>query len=324
MKHYKISVAQPLVTLFIILAGTLHLYGQSDQHYTMFLYNKLLYNPAYAGSKDIFSGNANYRNQWSGINGAPKTFNISADAPVGSYMRPFRPVAVGGSIAGERIGVESNTNVMAYYAYRIPIENTVLSFGLRGGVKMYSANYSQLNLSQQNDLSLAQDVRNAMLPNVGAGIYWYGPNYYASLSVPNLLQNYYDKRQSMNSKAKEVRGYYASGGYVFTANEVIKLEPQVLMRYAGNRYYRLPFNCDFNLSAIFYDRIMGGITYRTDKSFEFILHVQATRNINVGYAYDHLLSELRGYDRGAHELVIGFDLVRDNSKYIIPRIIRAF
>ncbi len=318
-----ISLFIPVLLLQLLLPPAVAC-AQSDQHYSMFLYNKLLYNPAYAGSRDVLSVNADYRDQWSGINGAPKTYNATIDAPAGNYMLPFRKVAVGGSVASETIGVESNTNAMAYYAYRIQQKNTVLSFGMRGGVKMYSARYSQLNLTDQNDNSFATDIRNAVLPNAGAGVYWYGTNFYAGLSVPNLLQNYYDKTQSNSSKAKEVRGYYACGGYVITASETIKFEPQILMRYAGNLHYRLPFNCDFNTSVFFYDRLMAGFTYRTDKSFECIVHVQATRNINVGYAYDYLLSELRGYAHGAHEIVIGYDLVRDNSKYITPRMIRAF
>jgi type IX secretion system PorP/SprF family membrane protein len=299
-------------------------HAQSDQHYTMFLYNKLQYNPGYTGSRDLTSVNACYRNQWTGMNGAPKVFNAAIDAPAGNYMLPFRPVAVGGSIAGETIGVESNVNIMGYYAYRIKYEGTVVSFGLRAGVKMYTARYSQLNLAQQNDLSFSHDVVNALLPNAGAGIYWYGDNFYAGFSVPNMLQNYYDQQEKPNPRAKEVRGYYLCGGYVIPVNDVVKIEPQILTRYAGNRYYRLPFNMDFNASVFFYDRLMGGITYRTDKSLEFIVHMQATRSINIGYSYDYLMSELRGYDKGTHEVVIGFDLIRDDSKYLIPRIIRAF
>ena len=247
-----------IALLYGILCCPGRIWAQSDQHYTMFLYNKLLYNPGYTGSRDLTSINANYRNQWTGMTGAPKVFNATIDAPAGNYMLPFRPVAVGGSIAGEKIGVESNVNIMGYYAYRIQYEGTVISFGLRAGFKMYTARYSQLNLSQQNDLSFSHDVVNALLPNAGAGIYWYGDNFYAGFSVPNLLQNYYDKREKPNPKAKEVRGYYFCGGYVFPVNDVVKIEPQILTRYAGNSLYRLPFNMDFNASVFFYDRLMGG------------------------------------------------------------------
>jgi hypothetical protein len=69
---------------------------------------------------------------------------------------------------------------------------------------------------------------------------------------------------------------------------------------------------------------MLGLTYRTDKSLEVILHVQATKKINIGYAYDYLMSDLKGYGKGAHELVLGYDFIRDNSKYTTPRFIRTF
>jgi len=52
-----------------------------------------------------------------------------------------------------------------------------------------------------------------------------------------------------------------------------------MMRYAINSDYRLPFNCDINLSAIALDRFLLGFTYRTDKSFEGIVHVQATKKL---------------------------------------------
>ena len=301
-------------------------FAQSDTHYTMFMYNKLLYNPAYAGSRNLTSINADYRDQWDGINGAPKTINLTVDGPVGSYMKPFRKVAVGVSFAREKVGVESNTDMMAYYAYRIQLEKTVLSFGLQGGAKLYSAQYGNLNPHQLNDPNLALNVKSAMLPNAGAGVYWSGDNFYAGLSVPSILQNYFDKNEKTvnNIKAREIRSYYLNGGYVFPVSESISLQPQVIARYAKNAAYSLPLNCDVNLSAIIQDRLLVGATYRTDKSVEAIIHVQATRNINIGYAYDYMLSGLNGYNGGSHELVVGFDIVKDNFKYITPRFIKTF
>lgn len=300
--------------------------AQSDQHYTMFMYNKLLYNPAYAGSRDLTSINADYRDQWDGINGAPKTMNLCVDAPIGSYMKPFRKVALGLSITNEKLGVENNTSIKAYYAYRIKFDKSVISFGLSGGFDLYSANYSQLNLSQQNDPNFAYSINKAMLPNCGVGVYWSGDNFYCSASVPNLLQDNYDKHEiSINNKiAQQIRGYYLGGGYVFPVNETIKLEPQALFRYAGNADYQLPYNCDLNISAIINDRFLFGITYRTDNSFEAVVHVQATQKINVGYAYDYLVSGLNGYSGGTHEIVIGYDFVKETSKYITPRFTKKF
>ena len=69
---------------------------------------------------------------------------------------------------------------------------------------------------------------------------------------------------------------------------------------------------------------MIGATYRTDKSFEGIVHMQVTQKLNIGYAYDYILSGLNGYNGGTHELMVGYDFVRDNSKYLTPRFIKKF
>lgn len=300
--------------------------AQNYPHYTMFMYDKLIYNPAYAGSRDVTSIDAIGRDQWTGINGAPRTINVSVDGPIGSYMKPFRHVALGVSINNEQTGVVTNTNIMAYYAYRIKLRSSILSFGLQAGTSMYSANYSQLNPFQQGDVQLTHDIKNSMLPNFGAGVFWYGENFYAGFSVPTILQNYYDKdfKNIDNVASREIRSYFLDGGYIFTLNDNFKLEPQVMARYAGNSDYQLPFNCDLNLSLIMYDRVMLGVTYRTDQSVEGIVHVQVTKNLNIGYAYDYTASALNGYTGGTHEVVLGFNFVRDNNRYSNPRFVKMF
>ena len=295
-------------------------------HYTMFMYNKLLYNPGYAGSRDATSINALYRNQWTGIDGAPRSFSVSIDGPVGSYMKPFRHVALGLSVTNETAGVLNNTNIMAYYAYRIKLRKSMLSFGLQAGTSMFSARYSDLNPYQSGDQSLANNVKNSFLPNFGAGIYWRGENFYVGASAPNLLENYYDNsnKNSADVNARQIRSYYLSGGYVFTLSDNFKLEPQTLIRYAGNADFQLPASADFNISGIFYDRLMLGVTYRTDQSIAGVIHLQATRNINVGYSYDYSTKVLKNLGGGSHEITLGFDFVRDYNKYINPRFIKLF
>lgn len=300
--------------------------SQSDQHYTMFMYNKLLYNPGYAGSRDVISANAIYRDQWGKISGAPKTMNLSVDAPISTYMKPFRPMALGLSMTNETVGVEQNIDVKIYYAYRVMLKNSVLSFGLSGGINLYSASYDKLILFQQNDPNFSYNINNAMLPNFGAGVYWSSSNYYCGFSAPNILENYYDKHElKLNDKiARQIRSYYLSGGYVYSLNSTIKLVPQLMIRYAINSDYRLPINCDINLSAIAHERILFGFTYRTDKSMEVILHVQVTKKLNFGYSYDYLFSALNGYNGGTHEIILGYDFVRDISKFVTPRFIKKF
>jgi type IX secretion system PorP/SprF family membrane protein len=241
-------------------------------------------------------------------------------------MKPFRKIALGFSIINEKLGVEKNTDFKAYYAYRLKFKKSILSLGLSAGADLYSANYSLLNLYQPNDPNFASNIKNALLPNFGAGAYWNNDDMYCSLSVPNMLQDAYDKKEVSvhNNIARQSRGYYLSSGYLYPVNETVTLEPQLMFRYAGDGNRSLPYSVDFNISALCYERLLVGITYRTDKSFEGIIHMQATKNINIGYAYDYLLSGLNGYSGGTHELVIGYDFIRENSKFLTPRFIKKF
>lgn len=315
-----------IIAACLVFAMPIIGFAQSDPHYTMFMYNKLIFNPAYAGSRDITSLNCTYRDQWVGIDGAPKTINISVDGPVGSYMNPFRKVAVGFSINNEKIGVETNTDIMTYYAYRIQAGSTALSFGLSAGLKLYSAMYSQLSPYQTHDLLISQDISNKPLPNFGTGIFWSNDDFFIGASIPNLLENYYDKSGTHlnNLQSKEIRTFYVSGGYAFKASETFKIVPQFIFRYAGIGTYQLPASTDFNLSFIFYDRLLIGGTYRTDNSAEGIVHLQVFKYLSMGYSYDYLMGTKAGFFGPTHEFVIGIDFVRDNTKSTMPRFMKSF
>ena len=313
--------------LSILCLYSVQVLAQTESHSTMFMFNKLLYNPGYTGSRDVTSMNAFYRDQWNGIKGAPKSYGFSFDAPVGNYDLPFREVALGVRFSNEQIGVERKQEVVGYYAYRIKLENeSVLSFGLEAGTMFYLANYNQLNPYQQGDPNLANNVNSVSLPNFGAGVFWHGENYYVGASVPNIVQNYIDKAEKNinDKKARQVRGYYANGGYAFHIEETFDIMPQAMVRYSGNSIYQLPVSCDLNLSFVIDRRVLFGFTYRTDKSFEGILHIQASKSLNIGYAYDYLASALSGYNNGAHEFTIGVDIERGASKYDKPHFMRLF
>ena len=60
--------------IFILLLCLLskQSFGQQDPQYTQYMYNMNIINPAYAGSSDATSIGILYRDQWEGVEGAPK------------------------------------------------------------------------------------------------------------------------------------------------------------------------------------------------------------------------------------------------------------
>ena len=91
-----------VVTLFFLAVNTK---AQQDPQYTQYMYNMNIINPAYAGSSDATSVGILYRNQWDGIDGAPKTGTMNIHFPVG------KNVGLGFSAISDEIGPVSETNL---------------------------------------------------------------------------------------------------------------------------------------------------------------------------------------------------------------------
>ena len=59
--------------LFFLITCAVAVSAQQEQLYTQFMYGKLTFNPAYAGSNEHMAIGLLHRTQWAGINGAPTT-----------------------------------------------------------------------------------------------------------------------------------------------------------------------------------------------------------------------------------------------------------
>ena len=63
--------------------------AQQDSQYTQYMYNTMMINPAYAGSRGGTSIFGLYRNQWVGLDGAPKTATLSFHTPFEEKHSPL-------------------------------------------------------------------------------------------------------------------------------------------------------------------------------------------------------------------------------------------
>ena len=70
----------------LLLMSFLDVNAQQSPHYTQYMYNMNIINPAYAGSKQNLSFGLLYRKQWIQIEDAPSTFSFSGSSPVGKNV----------------------------------------------------------------------------------------------------------------------------------------------------------------------------------------------------------------------------------------------
>lgn len=282
--------------------------AQQDPQYTQYMYNMNVINPAYAGSKESLSITALYRNQWTGIEGNPRTLTFSAHSPLG------KNIGLGLSAIKDELGPVSETNVYADFSYTLQLSPKLkLALGLKAGVSFHKVGLTNLELRDPNDPFFFQNIDNSY-PNIGAGTFLYSEDFYLGISVPNMLSSVHLDENGIKY-GSETQHYFATAGYVFEISEDFKLKPSFMLKSA----FDAPISFDVNLNALFYERFEIGASYRLDDSFSGIIGFQITPNIWAGYAYDHVNSELKVVGPSSHEIILTFDLFFRPSATITPR-----
>jgi type IX secretion system PorP/SprF family membrane protein len=280
--------------------------AQQDPEYSMYRFNGLYLNPAYAGSHDDFSATAMYRDQWLKIPGAPQSASVALHSPL-----PDNHIALGLLYTYDQIGVAKTNSADACFAYRILVgrkKDIHLSFGISAGFANYRADLNSIATTDPNDPSFEGNSQNRTLFNVGTGFYTYGSNFFAGISVPNIMANKLDGSAGLFATstgiARQYQNLLITGGYLFDVGKHVKLLPSILFIWVPEY---APLTMDFNLNLIFIDRIFVGAGYRLNDSYSFSLAVNVTKQVRVGYNYDLTVSSLSHSTTGTHEVMLGFD-----------------
>jgi type IX secretion system PorP/SprF family membrane protein len=300
-----------ILFLAISLAALSGAYAQQDPQYSMYMFNGLLINPAYAGSREVLSATVLGRYQWVGIEGSPRTGTFSIHGPSRDEKSGF-----GLNIYNDRLGITSQTAANFMYAYRMQLGPGVLSLGLQGGLMMHT-NRWQDAVTVNPDQGIPKNSTTAMLPLVGTGAYYYGERYYLGLSVPNLIPNKYKNPNSVSADvaARQKRHVFATAGVVLPLGDNLDFKPSVLMKYTQNA----PVEIDFNAALLFKKVLWVGGSYRTGDAVVFMAEYVFKDQYRLGYAYDLTTTRLQNYNSGSHEIMFGVDLGWNRSRIKTPR-----
>jgi type IX secretion system PorP/SprF family membrane protein len=288
-----------LVAILVVFT-CLDLQAQQDPHYTQYMYNMNVINPAYAGSKENLSIGMLYRKQWVEIEDAPTTMTLSGHSPVG------KNVGMGLSVIKDNIGPVEENNIYGDFSYTLNLGGEhKLAFGIKAGLTLHKVGlYSDIynTLPDPNDPAFAQDTNNSYF-NLGTGFFYYTNKYYVALSVPNMMKS---KHLDFNGRefGSEASHYFLTGGYVFDINENIKLKPFFMVKSA----FEAPASFDLSTNVLFNQKFEAGLTYRLQDSFGAMFNYAISPNVKLGYAYDHIVSDLNVTTPSSHEVILLFDL----------------
>lgn len=185
---YSTLVCTAVLSLILGLVFVFSGQAQQDSQYTQYMYNTQTINPAYAGSREVLRFTSLYRNQWVGLDGAPKTLNFSVDTPLG--YRKNMGMAI--NFTKDKIGPADESSISADFSYNIDFSDTKIrfAFGLKGGLNLLNVDYNKLNIYNPSDAVQQFNIDNRMKPMVGVGFYLHDTQtWYAGVSVPNVLNH---------------------------------------------------------------------------------------------------------------------------------------
>ncbi|WP_029286530.1 type IX secretion system membrane protein PorP/SprF [Pedobacter sp. R20-19] len=316
-----------LKVLLILLLFSKLAQGQQDAQFSQYMFNGIYINPAYAGYKEQLNIHEFYRNQWTGIQGAPKTMSVAIDAIANDGN-----VGLALQISSDRLGAQRNQSIYANYAYRIPMNkdgSSRLAFGLGIGVVQLGIDGAMLN---PNDVEMEQPtgMQSSILPDARAGVYFANNRMYAGFSADNLVSQYIDvDKYAFIPQPKP--HYYLTAGTLIPLSREILLKPSFLLKDDRGG----PTSLDLNAFVILAEKLWIGGSYRTGvklyskdylqkdlsqlNSVVAALQIFPNENLRIGYAYDYSIGPLQGYSGGTHEISIGYFFNKKNMRMLTPR-----
>lgn len=298
-----------LFTFVLMMCSKAH--AQFEPQFTQYMYNEMFINPAYAGSREHMALTALYRNQWVGIDGAPKTQTFSAHTPLRNEK-----IGVGLSILHEEIGVTQDFSAFGTYAYRIPTQKGSFAMAISGGIIHHQEQLLELKTQDQGDQSF-MGTPQLTVPNMGFGTYLSTRNYYVGLSIPRMLENKVDATTGKSENKINIPywHYYLMGGYVFKLNESLKMKTTCMVKAVSGA----PVVADLGAHILLSEVIWLGGSYRTSDSWAAIVQIQMNKQMRLGYSYDYTLTDLNQYNSGTHEITLGYDFSFNKNKVVTPR-----
>jgi len=275
--------------------------SQIETMYNMYRFNPQIVTPAQAGSTQHSEVIFLHRNQWVGIEGAPRTYSLTGNIKWGEK----KGVGLVGMV--DEVGPMRATVLSGDFAYHTSLsEEWKLSGGIRLSMANVMLNLSKVRLTNDLDPFFQGDRSTGIQPNAGLGIrISKGDGFFASFSMPRLGKYNFGQ---YNGTFKDVKYIYANigtsfklGGELTTKQgdvvSKITLYPSFMARLAVD----VPISWDVNLLANLKGKLDLGVSYRGEDSWGLRAGIQATKKYYLTYVFEKPISALANLTSQTHE-----------------------
>jgi type IX secretion system PorP/SprF family membrane protein len=326
MKRKVLMVFMGLVSCMTTLA-------QQKPHYTQYVLNQYIVNPALSGIENYTDLKLSHRHQWVGIQDAPVTSYLSVHGPIGKadyrktatsfdlkgenprgkryweeYTAPEPHHGIGMQVINDITGPLRNFSVYGTYAYHLALSpRTTLAGGFGVGFNRISLDADKLDFGDvvvDPAVYSTTGILNKTRLDLMAGFYLYSPDYFIGVSAQQIVPQKIDFSDNYirPSSGKTVPHLFGTAGYRFLLSESVNMIPSVMVKYVDP----LPVQVEANLKLQYLDRIWIGGSYRHKDGFAGMMGLNISNIFHMGYSYDYTTSRLNNFTKGTHEILVGF------------------
>ena len=289
--------------LILIFTAGLIANAQQLPQFTQYMINDYVFNPAIAGIESNYQMKSNIRNQWVGVNDAPRTTVLSV---YGKHRDSN--VGLGGVVFSDRVGPTSRNGMSLSYAYHFNLtQDMKMSLALAGGFTQLQLNPNHLHFKDYEPQAQSGTLSSAV-PDATFAFHLYSGNWYVGASIPQLLNSklgFFDEdyleTYNLNPDGSLDRHYFAMAGYKWAVNYDYVVEPSVLVKSVSPA----PTQLDFGVKVTYQDKLWLGTNYRSGSDIGLLLGYAIGDRYLIGYSYDMVTSGLGDYTSGSHEFMLG-------------------
>lgn len=278
--------------------------GQQYSHYTMYMANNFVLNPALAGVESYTDLKLAVRSQWTGITDAPKTVYATVNSPLNAQHAKKNRIGIGGKVILDQTGPISLASAEVSGAYHLRLNAMYrLSFGVGAGINYHRLSIQKLQLRDPADPIYSQGDFGQLVPTVSAGLWFYSNDLYVGISAQNLLENSMEFSVADDLRMPMQQHYFATAGYRFRFGSFY-LTPSAMVKFV----HPAPVGYDVNVKGQFSDVFWTGVTWRYRDGVAAMAGFFISPTLNVAYAYDFVNSDLRRHSQGSHEIILGINI----------------
>lgn len=325
--------------LFVAIVSIIQAEAQQRPHYTQYILNNYILNPALSGIENYTDVKMSVRDQWVGLKGAPRTTYFTIQGPIGkkdyrtsstSYEVPGENPrgkyywenytaaephhGLGMMIVSDRTGSYNRLSASATYAYHLGLSPTMnLAGGFSAGITRVGIDKSKQDFSGAGDpydpatgAAISGEI-NRIRPDIGAGLWLYSKNFFIGLSAQQIIPQKiaFTDDGAYQKKGRLIPHTFLSGGYRFLVGEDFNVIPSIMLKYIQGSSTN-NFQPELNVKMQYRDLMWLGGSYRYQDGYAGMIGMNVGNTFNVGYAYDFTTTNINTVSKGTHEIIVGF------------------